>query len=318
MAMTFTRTVDSMYASTWRKCIGETVNQIFGKTRLLSFLNSKKKIMPRGGKELQWPVLAERGNAPTWFGADGELGKEGDDATRVVRYYWKYLGGSVKQVFTHTHQNAGPQQIMDMVKDSIELARLEISQEFEEAFNGDGSTTNGPNGYKNLISTSPTSSLTVGGWDQATYPWWQNQQYALSGDAVDYLRKDLYHLWLMCATYGPEPDFSLCDRNAYELLLEVLEEKHQFMSDSMKDLGWPETAIFAGKPIIWSKEAEAETIRVVNLTDNFIFYDPNLWMKMGKWIEAQGNVNRVAHILSGCNMVSRRRATSGVLTAVDG
>jgi hypothetical protein len=315
--MTRTETIDTLYATTWALSKSESVQQVFKKTQLLTFLASKKKVEPRGGRELRFPVLIGRNNTTTWFGADGELATEGSDPTRMVWYDWKYSGTTVKQVFTHAHQNSGKAQIRDMVKDDIEVARLSISQAFEEVLNGDGTTPNAPNGLKNLVSITPTEALTVGGWDQATYAWWRNPVITMTGTAADNLSKQLRRLYRQCSNYGPAPNVCITDGTTYDLFEDTLEEKHLFMDDKMKDLGWPNVPVVRGMPVLWSNEAQSGGyIRMLNTNDIYVFYDQGLWMEMGEWMRGISNVNRVAHILSALNMVARRRVSSGVLAGV--
>jgi len=279
---------------------------------------AKKKVQPKGGTEWRFPVLTGRNNTVTWVGTDGEVSTEGDDPVEIARYEPKFVVASVKKVFVNEYKNSGPEQLIDMVDTSIKLAKNEVSQALEDALLGDGTLVNGPDGMQKLVATVPTTSATIGGINQSDDSWWRNQTYALQGDAVDYLSKDARHLHRLCGKFGPVPNAAFCDGDVYELIQNTLEEKHTFIDDEMKDFGWPDVVIFQGKPVIWSDSCEAGTLRFVNLDDIMLYYDPAVWFMLGDWIKAQGNINEVAHLKSALNLVAQRRATSGVLTAVDG
>jgi hypothetical protein len=220
-------------------------------------------------------------------------------------------------VFTQVHKNSGSAQIRDIVQEIVNLARLENGQAFNEVLLGDGTTVNAPEGVQSLVSSSPTSSLTVGGRDQATYSWWQNQVKASSGSAYDYLEKDLRLLWRQCSEYGSEPSVLVTDGLTYDIMEDVMFERQQFMDNGMTDMGWPNTLTFRRAPIVWDSGAEAGgVVRMMNTDDCKLLYDSGLWMVMQEWMKTQSNVNKVAHILSALAFVSRRRRSSGVLTGV--
>jgi len=315
-AMTRTVDIDTLYSTTFAYSKRKWVNNIFLATRLLTFMASKKVVQPRGGTEWRLPVLMGRNNTVTVIDEGGEVSTEGDDPVRIARYEPKIMVASVKRVFTFEHKNAGKEQLIDMVDTSIDVAKNEISQTIEEYLCGE--ETKGLTGFAGMIKTDPTASAEVGGINQSEQSWWRNQTYALQGDAADYLSKDLRHLSRLCSKFGPTPDFVLTGGDVWEIIMDVLEEKHLFFDDEMKDLGWPDTPVFQHKPIVYSEEAPDETLRLVNSEDVKMFYDKALWFSLGDWIGAQTNVNRVAHIKCAWQLVSHRLASSGVLTAVDG
>jgi len=318
MAMTFTETVDTLFTMTFADTEKKLVNSVWEETPLLTFVSAKGRIKARdGSREIRLPLIVDDTDNSTWFSDDGEVSTEGVDPARLSRWDWKYVATPVKQIFTQVHKNSSRWAIMNMINESIEHARLALSANLETVLNGDGTGDNEPEGLQSLVSTTPTSSKTIGGWDQSLYQWWQNQVQAAGGtSAAEYLQDGLRDLDWLCSAFGPTPDFHVVDGNLWKRYRKVIEGKTVYTDQKMSDLGWPDIVTYNHKPVIPSRKAQANTWRMCQSKDLFVFNDPAVWFKLGEFKSTPSNVNRVAHILCACGFCTWRRVTQGVLTGI--
>jgi len=318
MAMTFTETVNTLATSTFADVSKKLKNSVFEVTPFLTYMNSKGRIKARdGSREIRLPIIVDDTDNSTWFNEDGDVSVEGVDPNRYSRWQWKYVATPVKQVYTQIHKNSSQFAILNMITDAIEHARMSLSANFETILNGDGTTDDAPEGLQSLISTSPTSSDTIGGWDQASYSWWQNKTKAASGTSADeYLQDSLRDLDWDCSAYGPRPDLHVCDGNLYKRYRRIVEGKQLYIDRDMADLGWPDTITYNHKPVVASRKAQEDTWRMLNSEDITLFRDPAKWFSLGPWKQEAANMNQVAHLVCACGFCAHRRVTSGVLTGI--
>jgi hypothetical protein len=94
-------------------------------------------------------------------------------------------------------------QLTNLLKENTETLKLGFQENFDIMLhrNGTQSATDIP-GLDNLISTTPTTSMVVGGLDQSIYTWWQN--WAATGiDGTTSALVDAMEVqWRNCTRYG--------------------------------------------------------------------------------------------------------------------
>jgi hypothetical protein len=106
-------------------------------------------------------------------------------------------------------------QLTNLLQENTETLKLGFQEKFDYMLHLDGtqSPTNIP-GLDNLVSTTPTTSLVVGGLDQSIYTWWQNT--AITGlssvlGTSGALTQQMEIAWRDCTRYGGfAPDMIMC------------------------------------------------------------------------------------------------------------
>lgn len=103
-------------------------------------------------------------------------------------------------------------QLTNLLKENTDALKLGFNEAFDQMIHLDGSqsATNIP-GLDALISTTPTTSLVVGGLDQSVYPWWQNTASLSIASTAGVLTQAMEVAWRACTRYGGmAPDMILC------------------------------------------------------------------------------------------------------------
>jgi hypothetical protein len=131
-------------------------------------------------------------------------------------------------------------QLTNLLQENAETLKLGFQENFDYMLHLDGtqSPTNIP-GLDQLVSTTPTTSLVVGGLDQSIYSWWQNT--AITGIATSTagnLTEQMEIAWRDCTRYGGfAPDYLLCGENfldAYRVDAKLTVNRTVYMTDRAK------------------------------------------------------------------------------------
>lgn len=104
-------------------------------------------------------------------------------------------------------------QLTNLLQENSETLKLGFQENFDYMLHLDGtqSATNIP-GLDQLVSTTPTAPMVIGGLDQSVYPWWQNNAtIGINTGTAGTLTDQLEILWRNCTRYGGySPDYLLC------------------------------------------------------------------------------------------------------------
>lgn len=104
-----------------------------------------------------------------------------------------------------------------------------------------------------LAAFNTGASLTVGGVDQSTNPWWKNQVVDSAASTLTQFLAELRTLHVRCQRGGggakKAPDFHLADERSYNVYERALSFFHQNQSYAKADIPF-ENVLFKGKPVI--------------------------------------------------------------------
>lgn len=126
-------------------------------------------------------------------------------------------------------QNAGKEQIIDLLEGRIQVAEAQLMNQISAGLYSDGTGNGGKDivGLAAAISTSPTSG-TYGGINRATWSFWRNVAFdattdggaaATSGNIQSYMNRVAVQL----VRGTDRPDLIVADNNYYRLYLESLQ-----------------------------------------------------------------------------------------------
>lgn len=149
----------------------------------------------------------------------------------------KQLAGTVVIDRFSTRKNAGRSQIINLV--SSKMKQLELS--FQDALStmifadGTGNGSKDIDGLAKLVSITPTASGTVGGFDQASYSWWQNYQdtATYASAAYDSLIADIGKAYNTVSKRKDHPDFAVTTQTVYQGLEGLLVKTINYNSDAI-------------------------------------------------------------------------------------
>ena len=178
-------------------------------------------------------------------------------------YQWKEIAGTTTISNKELAQNQGKNQILKLLQSKANNTEMSMSEIVNAMMLG---FTAGNGGHDLLpifhLLQKAFASTTVGGINQATYAWWQNQVIESSTPSTvtwAQLIKEMAHLYNSCSKGGSKgkrshPDMILCDQRYYEAYENAARDKGQIImtNETVADLGFGGLK-FKGATMMWDE-----------------------------------------------------------------
>lgn len=140
-------------------------------------------------------------------------------------------------------QNAGEEQVIDLLEGRISNAEKTMRNKMAEAIYSDGTADNGKQlgGLQLLVADAGTG--TVGGINSTTWDFWRNYTYDATTDggaAADStnIKSYMNTVWLNLVRGADKPDLIVADNNYYTHYWESLQAQQRFTSKEMAEAGF--------------------------------------------------------------------------------
>lgn len=313
--------LDDLYTTTFTNRRKEVVDQFFDASPFYQELRKRGSIKfnGEGGRYLEAPLSYAKNETVNSIGKGDTVSISDTAFMTVAQYEWKFVAGSVVRYFTDDSKNKSMQKHISLANSKIDNLRDSMVDKFEEMLFDDG-TGNGNldfNGLGNLVSTSPTSSLTVGNINQSTYSWWQNRQKTSSGAASVYLLGDMRNLANTCSegTMRKFPNIIVTTQDVAELYDDEVLEQRSIVNKSSGDAEFLKTT-WKGIPIIWSAKCPSGRMYMLNSQFIALNIDPQINFMATEWKQIPNQLDRVMQIVTKGELVTTRRKSLGVLTSI--
>lgn len=318
---TRTETLDDLYTSTWNNRKADVVDNIFTATDTYKLLKSKGSIRLNGtgGRYLEIPLMYAKNETVTSLDKGDTISISDTKFLTVAQFEWKFVAGSIVRYYVDDAKNKSKQQHLSLANAKIDNLEMSMIDKFETFIFGDGTGNGGkdPDGLGNLVSASPSSSLTVGNINQSTYSWWRNKQAASSGSAAVYLLSDMRSLFNNCSTgqASNTPDMIVTTQTVYEYYEDEVQEQKQIVNQTTGD-AMMIRVVFKGVPVIWSSQCPTGYMYFLNSKFIGLEVDPDINMTATEWKTIPNQLDRVMQIVWKGNLITSRRASLGVLTGI--
>ena len=185
--------------------------------------------------------------------------------------YWTWVQTAVPVSFSDLEefQTSGEESIRSIVQAKYQQAKASLDDFFSRALvrgqadidttsittaitsPTDGSTFIDPLGK--LIAFDPTASLTVGGLDQSTNSYWQNQYTDSSASTLTAFLAELRFLHIKCQRGGggmdKSPDFHLVDERTFAVYERALALTHRNPDYNLADIPF-NNVVFKKAPVV--------------------------------------------------------------------
>lgn len=319
-----TEVLDDLYTTTWNNRKAEVTDSIFTATEFYRQIKNKGgiKLNGTGGRYLEIPLAYAKNETVKSIGRGDTVSLSETLFMTVAQFEWKYLTGTCVRYFVDEARNKSMQQHVNWVNAKIDNLRDSLVDYLETMLFGDG-TGNGSKdweGLQNLVDTTPTVARTVGNIAQTTYTWWQNRQRSSTGAAAVYLLSDMRTLAnnVSEAKTRQLPNLIITTQAVAELFDDEVLEMRQIVNLGVND---PEGTVapntWKGIPVTWSAACPSGNMYMVNTEYIGLNIDPDINFQMTDWKAIPNQVNdRVAQIITKGNMITSRRRSLGVLTAI--
>ncbi len=245
---------------------------------ILRKLNQRGKVKPFSGGRVIYQELeyAENSTYKRYSGYE-QLDISPSDVFTAAEFDIKQSAVAVSISGLEQLQNAGPEQMIDLLESRISNAERTMQNKMSEDMYSDGTADGGKQtgGLQHLVADSPTSG-TVGGINRATWTFWRN----IVGSGTTMTSSNAYQLmlnvWLQLSRGTDRPDLIIADNNHYSLYAQHLEANQRFMKEDEAMAGFM-SLMFQDAPVVfdggYGGNAPADHMYFLNC--DFIHYRPH-------------------------------------------
>lgn len=233
--------VTDIVATTIESRSGQIADNVTDNNALLKRLQQKGNIRKfSGGTKIYEEIsFAENGNAGYYSGYD-PLPVAAQDVLSAAEYAIKQAAVAVTISGLELLQNAGKEQIIDLLDARMAVAEASIANLLASGIYSDGTGSSGKQitGLNAAVPVASTSG-TYGGINRATWSFWQNQVIDTSGLTSATIAAQMNLLWSRLVRGSDRPDLIVMDGTTWNLYLGALQAIQRFTSAETGNLGFP-------------------------------------------------------------------------------
>lgn len=210
----------------------------------LARLKKKGKVKPFSGghKIIQELSFAENANAGYYSGYD-ILPVAASDVISAAEYTIKQAAVPVVISGLEMLQNAGREQMIDLLEARISVAESTMANLLSDGFYSDGTGSGGKEitGLGAALPIDPTAA-SYGGIDGNTFTFWQN--YVKNSSNTSTIEADANDIWANTQRGADRVDLILCDNVWWKAWLAVQQGRIHWVNTSSADSGFQTLKFF--------------------------------------------------------------------------
>lgn len=304
------------------KTLADNVSQ---NTALLARLERKgKRKTFSGGRQIVQELEYGENQTFGWYSGYDPLNIAPSDVFTAAVFDIKQASVAVSISGLEELQNAGEEQMIDLLQSRIENAERTMRNKMSEAAYGDG-TADGGKAIGGLALLASDAGLgTVGGINSTTWNFWRNVVFggvADGGAAVTSANILSYmdRLWLQLVRGTDKPDLIVADNNYYRMYMAALQPQQRFQSAQMAQAGF-ESLKYMSADVVFDggMGGDAPVDHMYFLNTDYIYMRPHAKRQMVPLSPDRFSTNQDAMVkLIGWagNMTTSGRKFQGVLKA---
>jgi hypothetical protein len=305
-------------ATTLRKRNPKMVDNITNHNALLRTLREKGHFKAAGGgRTLVEPIAySENSSAKFYSGYDTFTITEQSDQIDAAEYDWKQLGGFALISGLEEIKNAGKYAALNLIKSRIEVLEMTLQNKAGAAVFADGTGTSGKEfgGLQLLVQDDPTASSTVGGIQQSSNTFWQNQYDDESSTAISSstITGKMNAMWLSTIRGSDKPDLIVADADLYTAYEESLQQYQRFADSKMAAAGF-EALKYKSADVVYDDQCPAKHMYFLNTRYLYMQHAPGRMFTVGKERIIENADYRAIPVWLAGNLTCSNRARQGVI-----
>jgi hypothetical protein len=295
-------------------------SNVLNNNALLMRLNEKGKIKQRasGGRLFRESLTYQANGTTQWQQEYDTLDTTPYDVISSADFNQKILTGTISLSGLEMHQNAGKEQIFDLMDSKLENLMESLDNIVGASLYSDGTTANEIGGLQQLIADDPTTG-TVGGIDRASYSFWRNKIYDFSTESKtpgsDTMQGSMNVMYRRCLVQGNEkPDLILADSTYYGFYESSLQSILRVQTSKMADAGF-DALKYKSSDVVYDPNCPSEHMYFLNTNHIFLRYlGDSLFNVQNQRVPFNQDAVNVP-VISYSNMTIDNCRTSGVMHA---
>lgn len=211
---------------------------------LLALLKMNNRIrVIQGGRTIVCP-LAYAEEDFNWYSGVDTLPRALKETISEAEYAPALAAASITLSGEDLTKNRGREAILNLLEGKIDNAERTLENSINVGLYSDGTVPKQLVGLQAIVADDPTVAGTVGGIDQTTWTFWQNQTADIAITTADpeasyaATRIGLNAAWLKATRGRDHPDLILADEDLYSAFEWGLQENQRYTSAKMGELGF--------------------------------------------------------------------------------
>jgi len=206
---------------------------------LTAYLNRRgnRKTFSGGNTILQELSFAENANGG-WYSGYDLLPVAAQDVISSAEFAIKQLACPVVMSGLEQLQNAGREQMIDLLEARITVAEATMANLQSQGVYSDGTTYGGKTltGIDAAVAITPTN--TYGGIDRGTWTFWKNKVLSGNSETSATIQGRMNTLWASLVRGADQPDLIVMDNVMWGLFVASLQSIQRFTSPETGNLGF--------------------------------------------------------------------------------
>ena len=249
---------------------------------LLHRLEARGKRKPfSGGRQIVQELEYGENETFGWYSGYDPLNISPSEVFTSAVFDIKQCAVAVSMSGLEELQNAGEEQVIDLLEGRISNAEKTMRNKMSDAVYSDGTGDGGKQlgGLQSLVADAGTG--TVGGINSTTWSFWQNYKFdattdggaaATAANITGYMNT----VWLNLVRGADKPDIIVADNNYYKLYWESLQAQQRFTSKDMAAAGF-ESLRYMSADVIFDggMGGDAPTNHMYFLNTDYIYMRPH-------------------------------------------
>ena len=231
--------ISEMATVTIEKRSRKLADNMSDNTALLSRLKQRGKIRTvSGGRTIFEELEYAENSSYTRFSGYEPINIGPSEVFTSAEFDLKEVAVTVSMAKLEELQNAGPEQMIDLLESRIKNAEKTMINNLSGDLYSDGTADAGKQigGLKSAISASNVG--TYGGIPLATYKWWRSQQVNDANLVATNILDKMMELWLATCRNMDKVDLISSDNNLYRLMWGALQQQERFTNTKMAEAGF--------------------------------------------------------------------------------
>ena len=260
--------ISDIIATTIQSRTGQIADNVTSNNALLSRLKQRGNIKTFSGGNtiMQELSFASNGNAG-WYSGYETLPIAAQDVISAAEYVIKQAACPVTISGLEQLQNAGKEQIIDLLDARINVAESSMANLIASGLYSDGTAASGKqiDGLLKQVAKTPTN--TVGGIDRSTWLFWKNQVASGTAATASNIQQLFNGLWAKQVRGNDRPDLILVDNAYWALYMQSLQAIQRFTSADDAKLGFvsikymdADVVLDGGMQINWTTTGAAGSV----------------------------------------------------------
>ena len=231
--------ISDIVATTIEKRSRKIADNVTKNNALLTRLQQRGKSRPFSGGRLIYEELSFAENAKAGFYSGYDLlPVAAQDVISAAQFDIKQAACPVVISGLEMLQNAGPEQMIDLLSSRIDVAEATMSNLICGGLYSNGTAYGGKQivGLDAAVPLDPTTGV-YGGIDRATWTFWQSKIQNVANTTT--IQADMNTLWSQLIRGMDAPDLIMMDNTTWAAYTASLQAQQRFTDASVGNLGFP-------------------------------------------------------------------------------